>query len=168
MTTEDAVAVGGLIAGVIAAIAGVAALVLTHIGNKAAERERTADAARRRASIRPRPTAQQALVRAGVLEVGCSNPGGTAVNWWLLLTVEDGVYYKCMSAAPGWVGVHSRGGERVGDALEPLAPGRFEVLASLAEDVDGNLWDLQTGSLLSGTAADFLNGVGAPWGARFS
>ncbi len=53
------------------------------------------------------------------------------------------------------------GGTRIKELAETLSAGQFKILASLARDLDGTLWDVRTGEVEERTAAEALNEVGA-------
>ncbi len=164
----------GLVVGIISACAGVAATavgiwaaVLTKRGNHAAARDRVAAAAQRRANIQPRPQIGRATSGPDALSLHVSNPGGVAVTWHVLVTVDDGVYYMRTTAGAGWIGVGTRGGRRCKDVPTPLGPGKFQLLASVAIDVDGNIWDVIRGTVTTQLVAEMLNDASTPYELRF-
>ena len=88
--------------------------------------------------------------------------------WHVLVAVGDGVYYMRTTAAAGCVGVETSGGVRCKDLPTPQGAGQSQLLVSLAKDVDGNLWDLQKGTVVTGRALEILNEAGKPYELIFS
>jgi hypothetical protein len=82
--------------------------------------------------------------------------------------VGNSVYYIKTSASAGCIGVETSGGTRIKELAETLPAGQFKILASLARDLDGTLWDVRTGEVEERTAAEALNEVGALYDLKFS
>lgn len=171
----DAVAVAGLITGAVGAVAGVAAAaaatwagLLARRGNQAAERDRAKTAAQRRATVRPRPQVSRPMVSAERLSLTFSNAGGAAAQWHLILLIAGGVYYVSTDAHAGAIGVHlSNAGTRIADAAD-RPHDLVEVLASVAQDVDGDWWDMRTGELASDSLVVLLNRACEPFDFTFA
>jgi len=77
--------------------------VLTKGGNRAASNDRVAAAAQRLGTIQPRPEVGTVTCSPDWVSLRVSNPGGPAVLWRVLVTVGDGVYYICTTAAAGCI-----------------------------------------------------------------
>jgi len=172
---SNSLAVAGLVVGIIAGAAGLVAAVssiwaalLTKKGNDAAELDRKASAAQRRADLKPRPEISGATGLPDRVSLDVSNPCNIAAVWHVLIMVGNAVYYIKTSASAGCIGVETSGGTRIKELAETLPAGQFKILASLARDLDGTLWDVRTGQVEERTAADALNEVGAPYGCQTS
>jgi hypothetical protein len=171
---SDSLAVAGLVVGIIGGAAGLVAAVssiwaalLTKKGNEAAELDRKASAAQRRADLMPRPEINGATGLPDRVSLHVSNPGNTATLWHVLIVVGNSLYYLKTSVSAGCIGVMTSGGDRIKELAETLPAGQFMILASLARDLDGTLWDLQTGEVEERTAAEALNEQGALYDLKF-
>jgi len=141
--------------------------VLTKGGNRAASNDRVAAAAQRLGTIQPRPEVGTVTCSPDWVSLRVSNPGGPAVLWRVLVTVGDGVYYICTTAAAGCIGVMTSGGQRCKDLPTPLGAGESQLLASVATDVDGNLWDVRKRTVTTRSAVEILNDAGGPYDLTF-
>lgn len=172
--SDHALGVAGLIVGIVSAVGGLVAAAfgiwaawLTKQGNKAAEADRVAATKARLRTIQPRPRIGSAVTSGGSMRLNVSNSGGAAI-WHVLITAGDGLYYSRTDVGSGWISVDiGGGGRRFKDVPEPLPVGQFELHASVAQDIDGNVWDLLRGEITTRSVPDILNEAGGPFGVTF-
>lgn len=139
----------GAVAGIVAAMAGIAAAYYAWRAFGSAEQSSVDATARRERDVQPRPNAgieQRPPEPADTLAVSLSNAGGAVAPGFILVHVDNTLYggrYTLPEHAMALTYYFSKRGE--GNFL----PTARDILIHIAKDIDGQWWDALAGAKLT-------------------
>lgn len=139
----------GAVAGIVVAIAGIAAAYYAWRAFGSTEQSSVDATARRERDVQPRPNAginQRPPEPADALAVSMSNAGGAVALGFILAHVDDTLYGSAYTLPEHTMSLIYNFGKLGEGNFLPTAP---DILIHIAKDIDGQWWDTLRGSKLA-------------------